>query len=95
MQLELSAITTNLKANSRSKLQLYNQAKALDREIHIFEEREPILQYKVESSVQGLTKVELSWAECTSMMALAEKKAVDTAVALVVTDIITTLDSLE
>ena len=54
-----------------------------------------MLHYEVESSVQGLTKVELSWAECTSMITLTEKKAVDTVVALVVTDMITALVSLE
>ena len=79
----MSAVTANLKANSKLKLQLYNQAKAPDREIHTFEEREPILQHKVESSVHGLTKVELSWVKYRNLMALAKKKAADTTVALV------------
>ena len=50
----------HLKADSNHKLQLYNQAKALDGEIQILEEREPILQHEVESSVDGLIEVELS-----------------------------------
>ena len=53
---------------------MYNQAKALDREIYILEEREPILQHEVESGVQDLTEVELSWAECRSLIVSVEKK---------------------
>ena len=51
LQPELVSITADLKANSRCKLQLYNQAKALDGEIHTLEEREPFLQHEVESSI--------------------------------------------
>ena len=49
LQPKLSAVTTNLKVDSKSKLQLYNQAKALDGEIHTLEEREQILRNEVES----------------------------------------------
>lgn len=85
----------HLKADSNHKLQLYNQAKALDGEIQILEEREPILQHEVESSVDGLIEVELSWVECRNLIASTEKKAVDAVVALVVNDMITDSVSLE
>ena len=52
-------------------------------------------QSEVESGVQGLTKVELSQAECKSLLPLAKKKAVDAIVALMVTDIINASVSLE
>ena len=51
LQPELSTITADLKADFKRKLQLYNQAKALDREIYSSEETELILQHKVESGV--------------------------------------------
>ena len=76
-------------------LQLYNQTKALDGEIYILEEREPILQHEFESGVQGLIEVDLSWAECRRLMVLAEKKAANDAMALVVIDIITASISVE
>lgn len=60
LQLELSSVTTDLQSDSKKKLHLYNQSKALDWEIHILKERELILQHEVESGVQGLTEVELS-----------------------------------
>ena len=47
---ELTAVTVDLKVDSKSKLWLYNEAKALDREIHLLEEREQILENEVESS---------------------------------------------
>ena len=56
-------MTADLKADSKSKLRLYNEAKALDGEIHFLEEREQVMENEVESSVQGLTKVELSLAK--------------------------------
>ena len=45
--------------------------------------------------MQGLIEVELSWAECRDLLALAEKKAADAAVALVVIDIVITSVSLK
>ena len=72
-----------------------HQARALDGEIHTLEESEQILQHEVENGVQGLTYVKLSWAECKKLLALAEKKAADDVVALVVTDIMSTSVSFE
>ena len=86
---------TKLKAYSWSKLSLYNLAKALDGEIHLLEESEQILENKVESGIQGLIKVELSWAKCKDLLASAEKKATDVVLALLVTNIITNLVSLK
>ena len=45
--------------------------------------------------MQGLTKVELSWVECRELLALAEEKAADAVVALVVTNIINASISFE
>ena len=95
LQLELSTVIADLKADSKRKLQLYNQAKALDGEIHTLEEREPILQHEMESSVQGLIEVKLAWAECKELLALTKKKVATTIVALMVTDIISASISLE
>ena len=95
LQPKLVSITADLKADSKRKLQLYNQAKALDGEIHTLEEKKPILQHEVESSIQGLTEVELSWAECRNSLASAEKKAADAVIAMAVSDIITASVSLE
>ena len=41
-------------------VQLGQGIATLDKEIHTLKEREPILQHKVESSVHGLTEIELS-----------------------------------
>ena len=84
-------MTADLKADSKSKLRLYNEAKALDGEIHFLEEREQVMENEVESSVQGLTKVELSLAKWRSLLTSFEKKTVNAVVALVVTDIISAL----
>ena len=54
LQPEQSTIIVNLKVGSKKKLQLYNQVKALDREIHVLKERELILQQEVENGIQGL-----------------------------------------
>ena len=88
-------MTIDLKAYSQTKLRLYNQARALDEEIHLLKEREQILESEAEGGIQGLTEVELSWAECRDMLTNTEKKVVDAAVALIVTDIISASVSLE
>ena len=84
-----------LKADSKSKLQLYNQAKALDGEIHLLNERDHILENEVENGVRGLTEVEFSLAKCRCLLASVEKKTAHAAIALVVTDIISASISLE
>ena len=91
---ELSTITVDLKADSKCKLQLYNQAKTLDGEIHTLEEREPILQHEMESDIHGLTEVKLSWAEYRNLLASVEKKVANMVVASVVSDIIMAFVSL-
>lgn len=67
----------------------------MDREIHILEENENILENKVESSVPNLSEVELSSVECRGLLASAEKKNADATVALVVIDIISASICLE
>ena len=67
----------------------------LDGEIKILEGKEPNLQHKVESGVQGLIEVELSSAKCRNLMASVENKAANAAVSLVVSDMITGSVSLE
>ena len=49
LELDLAAVTTDLKANSKNKLRLYNQAKALDGKIHLLKEKEQILENEVAS----------------------------------------------
>lgn len=51
LQPEQSTINADLKANSKKKHRLYNQAKALDGEIHILGEKELILQQEVENGI--------------------------------------------
>ena len=79
----------------KSKLQLHYQAKALDGEIFTFEKREPNLQSEVESDVQDLNEVELSWVEYRELLTSIEKRAADTTVAVIVIAIISASVSLE
>ena len=88
---ELDAVTTDLKADSKCKLQLYNQAKALDGNNHLLKEKEQILENEVEFGVQGFTEVDQSWVEYRGFLASIEKKAADVAIALVITNIISAL----
>ena len=61
----------------------------------MLKEREAILQYEMQSGMQGLTEVELSWTKCRELLASTKKKVAHAAVALVFTDIITTPVSLK
>ena len=53
------------------------------------------MENEVEFGVQGLTEVDQSWAEYRGFLASIEKKAADVAIALVITNIISALVSLE